>query len=134
MSFKAMCPLLGGSRGPKISHIPFCSSHAVTTDLDIIEIAKAAEYFCSDGVIVTGASTGLAADPGDVDHVHGAINIPLIVGSGVTADNISLYFGRVDAMIVGSEFKVNGKWYNDIDARRIKKLIIRKAELERHKE
>lgn len=98
----------------------------MTSDLDIAEIAQAAEYFCSDGIIVTGKSTGLAADLDEIERVREAVKIPLIVGSGVTADNVSQYFRKVDAMIVGSEFKVHGKWYNDIDVNRIKKLMATK--------
>lgn len=39
-----------------------CSSHALTSDIDIKLTAHAAELFLSDGVIVTGSSTGSAAD------------------------------------------------------------------------
>ncbi len=34
------------------------SSHSITSDVDIVETAKAAEFFLSDGVILTGTSTG----------------------------------------------------------------------------
>lgn len=112
-------------------YIPFPSSHAVTSDLDIVEVAQAAEYFCSDGIIITGKSTGLAADIDEVERVREAVKIPLIVGSGVTADNVPQYFKKVDAVIVGSEFKVHGKWYNDIDMNRVKKLMARKIELDK---
>ena len=36
------------------------SSHAITADVDIDETALAAEFFLSDGLIVTGSSTGKA--------------------------------------------------------------------------
>ena len=39
------------------------SSHAVTQDLDVVETARAAEFFLADGVVVTGSETGRAADP-----------------------------------------------------------------------
>jgi predicted TIM-barrel enzyme len=35
------------------------SSHALTADMDIAETARAAEFFLSDGVIVTGLATGI---------------------------------------------------------------------------
>lgn len=38
------------------------SSHAITQDLDVVEVAKAAEFFLSDGVILTGKATGEEAD------------------------------------------------------------------------
>jgi predicted TIM-barrel enzyme len=39
-----------------------CSSHSLTSDVDIKMTAHAAELFLSDGVIVTGSSTGMATD------------------------------------------------------------------------
>ena len=44
------------------------SAHAVTADVSIAETAKAAEFFLSDGVIVTGSSTNV---PADVDELKG---------------------------------------------------------------
>ncbi|VDK65091.1 unnamed protein product, partial [Cylicostephanus goldi] len=43
------------------------SSHAVTEDLSIAEVAEAAKFFLADGVIVTGRCTGATADPSDVE-------------------------------------------------------------------
>ncbi|KAF3833205.1 hypothetical protein F7725_026870 [Dissostichus mawsoni] len=40
------------------------SSHALTSDVSIEETAHAAEFFLSDGLIITGAATGQQADPG----------------------------------------------------------------------
>ena len=37
------------------------SSHAITSDISISDVAAAAELFLSDGVIVTGSSTGQPA-------------------------------------------------------------------------
>src|SRR6266478_3706684 len=42
------------------------SAHAITGDVDIVETAKAAEFFQADGVIVSGVSTGQAADVDEV--------------------------------------------------------------------
>ena len=39
------------------------AAHAVTADVDVVETARAAEFFLADGVIVTGPSTGHAARP-----------------------------------------------------------------------
>jgi predicted TIM-barrel enzyme len=33
---------------------------------------------------------------------------PLVVGSGVTVDNVELYAGAADAVIVGTSIKVDG--------------------------
>jgi predicted TIM-barrel enzyme len=39
--------------------------------VNLQETAKAAEFFLSDGVIVTGAATG---DPVDTTHLHGELH------------------------------------------------------------
>ena len=38
------------------------SSHAITADVDLVETAQTAELFSSDGLILTGRSTGHATD------------------------------------------------------------------------
>ena len=100
-----------------------CSSHAITSDLDIAETARAAEFFLSDGLIVTGKETGLAADLSDIDRVRTAVSLPVIVGSGVTAENVSSYVSKVDAMIVGSHFKQDGRWYNDLEREKVEQFM-----------
>lgn len=40
---------------------------------------------------------------------------PVIVGSGVDAHNLEKY-ARAHALIVGTHFKVDGKWENPVDA------------------
>jgi len=105
------------------------SAHAITSDVDIAETAKAAEFFLADGVIVTGPATGQAADLDDLRAVRTATSLPLFVGSGVTAENVASYLEIADAVIVGSTFKLDGKWSNDIDADRVKVFMeeVRKA-------
>ena len=44
------------------------SAHSVTADVSIADTAQAAEYFLSDGVIVTGSSTNV---PADTDELKG---------------------------------------------------------------
>ncbi|KAI9586906.1 uncharacterized protein F13E9.13, mitochondrial [Glossina fuscipes] len=90
------------------------SSHAVTDDLSLLETAKAAQFFLSDGVIVTGTSTGQTAKLEDVLSLKDQITIPLIVGSGVNRNNLKDYFYNTQAVIVGSHFKQEGHWANDL--------------------
>ncbi len=99
------------------------SSHALTADVSIAETASAAEYFMSDGVIVTGKSTGCPADIGELRAVRDAVNIPVLIGSGVTTDNVAGYFPLADALIVGSFFKKDGQWANAIDPARVARFM-----------
>lgn len=86
------------------------SSHALTADVNLVETAKTAEYFLSDGLIITSSCTGEEANLSDIKAVKEACKIPVIVGSGVTLDNIESYLTKADALIVGSYFKENGHW------------------------
>ncbi|KAL5235782.1 hypothetical protein ACI65C_003192 [Semiaphis heraclei] len=90
------------------------SSHAITQDVSLIETAKAAEFFLTDGVIVTGTATGQPAKPNDVAEVKKSVDIPVLVGSGVTVSNVHEYRG-VDGFIIGSHFKKRGMWQNELD-------------------
>ncbi len=99
------------------------SSHSITQDVDIIETAKAAEFFLSDGVIITGTSTGEEVNLEELKSVKLKTNIPVIIGSGVTYQNIDSYYEHADAFIVGSSFKLQGNWFNDIDAEQVNSFM-----------
>lgn len=99
------------------------SAHAITADVDIVQTAHAAEYFLSDGLILTGAATGEAASVDELRAVHGSTKLPVFVGSGITADNIKDYLPFAEAFIVGSHFKKDGYWANPLDPARIRRLL-----------
>ena len=86
------------------------SSHAITADLSLAETVKTAEYFLSDGIIITGSSTGKAALIDDVKATRKETSLPVIIGSGITAENIGEYWPYADAFIVGSSLKENNDW------------------------
>ncbi|XP_066440114.1 uncharacterized protein F13E9.13, mitochondrial-like isoform X2 [Eleutherodactylus coqui] len=94
------------------------SSHAVTADVSISETAKAAEFFLADGVILTGVATGQEADPRELQAVRRSVQIPVLIGSGVTLDNVEKY-GDASAFIVGSYFKHRGDWRNNVDYEKV---------------
>lgn len=99
------------------------SAHALTADVDIVETARAAEFFLSDGVVVTGPSTGRAADPEELAQVKAAIDIPLLVGSGVTLENVDRYLVVADGLIIGSHFKSSGHWSQGVDFERVQRFM-----------
>ena len=73
-------------------------------------------------MIVTGSHTGVAADPEELRVAKETVNIPVFIGSGVSAKNIS-QFNFADGLIIGSEFKKNGFWMNELDQDRIKQIV-----------
>lgn len=99
------------------------SSHSLTADTDITETAKAAEFFLSDGVILTGTSTGTKPSLDEIKTVKANVDIPVIAGSGITYENVSEYYELCDGLIIGSYFKKDGKWFNTIDPDRVERLL-----------
>ncbi len=99
------------------------SAHAITADVSITETAHAAEFFLSDGLIITGAATGQIADSEELRVVKQAVSLPVLIGSGITPDNFKNYFDDGDGFIIGSSLKRNGRWYNSVDPDALKKMM-----------
>lgn len=98
------------------------SAHALTADISLEETIKAAEFFMCDGVIVTGSATG---EPVDDDHFKAAKQSakgPVLIGSGITAENVKKYI-NCNALIVGSHFKKDGRWQNEVDPQRVQRFM-----------
>ena len=104
------------------------SAHAITADVDIVETAKAAEFFSADGVIVTGVSTGSPADADEVRAVSSGAGVATIIGSGITPENLARY-ADADAFIVGSCVKRDGLWSNPLDEVRTRAVVEALAKL-----
>lgn len=99
------------------------AGHAITADIDITEAARAAEFFGADGVIVTGVATGQPADLADLQQTGAAVNLPVLVGSGITPHNLHKFRPFADAFIVGSFYKEDGLWHRPIDPDRLDLLM-----------
>jgi len=99
------------------------SSHAITADIGIGETAHAAEFLRAEAVIVTGAVTGDAPKRSDLAEVKCATQLPVFLGSGVTAKNLRS-FATADGFIVGSEFKVNGHWAGEVESARVELFMM----------
>jgi len=100
------------------------SSHAITSDLNIEDIAKAAEFFLSDGLIITGSSTGKQASTTELETLTECSNLPILIGSGITSENCSSY-NKAHGFIIGSYFKDQGYWENEINYEKVKEFMIR---------
>ena len=109
------------------------SSHAITSDISIGDTAEAAEFFLSDGLIVTGKTTSSYTEPDDLIKVKESVKLPVLAGSGITEMNISDYFHLADGFIVGSWIKKDGYWKNGPDPKRIRKLMKRVEQLRNEK-
>ena len=99
------------------------SSHAITNDVSITDTAHAAEFFLSDGLIVTGAATGTTASLEEISQVKNTVELPVFVGSGIDINNIEEYIKIADGFIVGSYFKDDGFWKNNINKKRVSEFM-----------
>lgn len=100
------------------------SAHAITADVTLAKTALGADFFAADGLIITGSATGAPAQVADlIEAKQAAPDLPLLVGSGATLDNIAEMFEHADGVIVGSSIKVDGLWSNEIDPARAAAIV-----------
>lgn len=94
------------------------ASHAVTADLDLVELSLGTAFCGADVLIVTGSRTGEETALADVQAAK-AGGLPVAVGSGVTPADAWTLSSAADALIVGSYFKFDGHWRNRVDQARV---------------
>lgn len=98
-------------------------SHGLTTDLTITDEIHQAEYFLVDGVIVTSKFTGTQPKKNDLIKARNSTKLPILIGSGMNPENIKDYLPLADGFIVGSTFRKNGKFLEEIDIARLNKFV-----------
>jgi membrane complex biogenesis BtpA family protein len=94
-------------------------SHSLTIDLDIKDEIMQAEFFLVDGVIVTSQFTGINPDKNDLIKAKSVTKLPVLIGSGMTAENIPEYLPLADGFIVGSYFRKDGKFLEKLEPERL---------------
>jgi hypothetical protein len=94
-------------------------SHSLTIDLDIKDEIMQAEFFLADGVIVTSRFTGINPDKNDLIQAKSATKLPVLIGSGMSAENIQDYLPLADGFIVGSYFRKDGKFLEKLEPERL---------------
>jgi len=98
------------------------SSHAITADVSLGETAAAVEFMRADAVIVTGGVTGEPPRIEDVREAKSRCRVHVLLGSGVTAENVAEFYADADGFIVGSYFKEGGLWSNAVDPSRVERM------------
>ncbi|WP_369790716.1 BtpA/SgcQ family protein [Rouxiella sp. WC2420] len=111
------------------SHVKH-GSHAIVADRTITELTRDVDFFQADAVIATGQRTGDSATMDEIDEISAATELPLLVGSGVTPDNICQILQRTQGVIIASTLKFGGVWWNQVDPARVKHFMsVAQAEL-----
>ncbi|XP_017890266.2 uncharacterized protein F13E9.13, mitochondrial, partial [Ceratina calcarata] len=108
------------------------SSHALTSDVNLSATVKAAKFFLADGIVLTGTATGEPTNLNELKEARKATDGPVLIGSGVTKDNIEDYYSSSNAVIIGSHFKVSGMWQNEVDSKRVRTFMEKIEELRKY--
>lgn len=84
----------------------------------------AVERGLADALIVTGRKTGGPTNPDDLRRVKGAVpEWPVLVGSGMSVEDVDEVLSIADGAIVGSSLKFDGRPENLIDPARAETLM-----------
>jgi len=98
-------------------------SHFLISDRSIIEQAKDAVEQGAESLIITGFETGKAPNSKELENFKKNINNTVLVGSGVKKDNVEDLLRYADGAIVGSYFKKDGNWKNEVQYKRAKEFM-----------
>ena len=91
--------------------------------------AEDVEAALGDAVIVTGIKTGTPPNRNDVEPIRNAVDIPILIGSGLAVENLDELLPFVDGAVVGSSFKEDGILANPVDGERVKTFMDRVKEV-----
>jgi uncharacterized protein len=98
-------------------------AHAITADRSLAELARDVEFFGADAAIATGQRTGDSASLDELQAIAAGTSLPVLVGSGVTPDNVGDMFSVAKAVIVASWLKRDGVWWNEVDPDRVRQFM-----------
>jgi len=77
----------------------------------------------ADALILSGTGTGQTTDLEELKRVRRAVpKARILIGSGITRDNVNDYLQVADGVIVGTSLKFGGRVSNHVDTRRVATL------------
>lgn len=110
--------------------------HAAPLGPIALELAARDTFFRgkADALVVSGEATGEPTPLCDVQRVKRAVpEAPVLIGSGVSADNVAELLSAADGVIVGSSAKVDGIAHNPVDPERVRALMQAVRAARRHR-
>jgi uncharacterized protein len=113
------------------SHVKH-GAHAITGDRTIAELTRDLEFFDADAIIATGQRTGDAATDEELIEITEATRLPVLVGSGVTSDNVGRILQRANGVIIASSLKRDGVWWNEVETARVRDFMGRVQDIRSH--
>lgn len=98
-------------------------SHSIVSDRSLAEQTRDNIFFDADILIATGNRTGDETSLDELIGICKTTDLPVIVGSGITADNAEKILTHASGAVVGSWLKEDGVWWNPVDIDRVKRLM-----------
>jgi membrane complex biogenesis BtpA family protein len=103
--------------------VPEAASYLAPREL--ASIARSTVFNClPDGLCISGLTAGAPTDTSMLKVVKDVVgDTPVVVNTGVNADNVAEQLSIADAAIVGTFFKRDGKFENQADPDRVRRLM-----------
>lgn len=98
-------------------------AHAVVADRSLSELARDVEFFDANVAIATGNRTGDTVPDDEINGIREGTSLPIVTGSGLTAENALHILGIADGAIVGSSLKRGGVWWNPVERGQVEALV-----------
>lgn len=98
-------------------------SHALTADRSLEEKAHDVEVSLADAVIITGTATGIAPNVDLLKLIRNYISIPILIGSGLSIDNLGQIWPYADGAIIGSSLKKQCQLSSPVDIKSVREFV-----------
>ena len=94
-------------------------------DRDIVEIAKSTVFNCkADALCVSGLTAGSETNSQILKRVKDAVpDTVVLANTGCRPDTIDAQLSVADGAVVGTTFKVDGKFENGVDEKRVREFM-----------
>ena len=92
---------------------------------DIVSIAKSTVFnHRPDALCVSGLTAGIETDASTLKHVKEAVPETIVfANTGLKISNVKEQLGIADGAVVGTTFKIDGKFENHVDQSRVKEFM-----------
>ena len=92
---------------------------------DIVAIAKSTVFnHRPDALCVSGLTAGVETDASTLKHVKEAVpDTVVFANTGMTVNNVKEQLSIADGAVVGTTFKIDGKFANHVDQSRVKEFM-----------
>jgi len=114
-----------GAQGVKLLFNIVPESATYLAQRDIVDLTKTTVFATlPDGLCVSGLTAGAETDTQILTQVKGAAgDVPVFVNTGVKAHNAQDQLAIADGAVIGTYFKQDGVFANEVDASRVEELM-----------